>query len=84
MNLFTKQTHRLIKQTMITKGGSGRGQVAERGISQEYKVNRYIPLYNIKQIANKNLLYSTENYIQFLVIAYDGKESESVCVCVCD
>ena len=25
---------------------------------------------------NKDLLYSTENYIQFLVIAYNGKESE--------
>ena len=30
---------------------------------------------------NKDLLYSTENYIQYLVITYDGKESKNVCVC---
>ena len=29
MNLFTKPTHRLRKQTMVTKGGSGGGYVAE-------------------------------------------------------
>ena len=30
----------------------------------------------IFKINNKDLLYSTGNYIQFLVIAYNGKESE--------
>ena len=38
-------------------------------------MNRYILLY-IKQIANRNLLYITENYTQYVVIAYKGKESE--------
>ena len=35
----------------------------------------YIPLY-MKQTKNKNLLYSTGNYIQYLVIINNGKESE--------
>ena len=35
----------------------------------------YTLLY-IKQINNKVLLYSTGNYIQYLVITYNGKESE--------
>ena len=37
----------------------------------EIGINRYVPRY-IKKI-NKNLLYSTENYIQYLVITYNGK-----------
>ena len=35
----------------------------------------YILLY-IKQIASKDLLYSTGNYIQYFVINHNGKESE--------
>ena len=42
------------------------------GVNQEYEVNGYKLLY-LKQISNKNLLYSTENYIQYLVITYNGK-----------
>ena len=38
-------------------------------------MNRYI-LLHIKWINNKDLLYSTGNYTQYLVITYDGKESE--------
>ena len=30
----------------------------------------------IKQINNKDLLYGTGNYIQYLAINYNGKESE--------
>ena len=43
--------------------------------NQEYGINRYTLPY-IKQINNKDLLYSTGNYIQYLVITYNGKESE--------
>ena len=34
---------------------------------------------------NKDLLYSIGNYTQYLVITYNGKESEKqyLCVCVC-
>ena len=35
-------------------------------------------LLYINQISNKDLLYSTGNYIQYLVITYNGKESERV------
>ena len=44
------------------------------GINQESVRNRYTLLY-VKWI-NKNLLYSTENHIQYLVIIYNGKEFE--------
>ena len=44
-------------------------------INQEFVINRYTLLY-IKQINNKGFLYGTGNYIQYLVIAYNGKESE--------
>ena len=59
------------------KGGGGR-------INSEFGINRYTLLF-IKQI-NKDLLYSTGNYIQYLVITYNGQESEKeytyVCVCI--
>ena len=65
MNLFAKQkqTHRHRKQTY----GYQRGK--------EIGINRYTLIYR-KQINNKDLLYSTGNYIQYLIITYNGKESE--------
>ena len=43
-------------------------------------------LLYIKQINNKDLLYSTGNYIQYLLITYNEKESEReyiyICMCV--
>ena len=41
------------------------------------------PLLYIKQITNKDLLYSTRDYTQYFVILYKGKESERVYVGVC-
>ena len=69
MNLFTKQkqTRRHRKQTYSYQQG---------GINQEFGINRYKLLY-IKQINNKDLLYSTGNYVQYLVMIYNGKESEN-------
>ena len=55
---------------MVTKGEKVGG-----GINQEFGINIYTLLY-IKQINNKDLLYSTGNYIQYLKIVYNGKESE--------
>ena len=71
MNLFTKQkyTHRHRKQTYgYQRGNTGR-------INQEFGIYMYTLLY-IKQITKKDLLYSTGNYTQYLVITYNGKESE--------
>ena len=41
--------------------------------------------YYIKQINSKDLLYSTGNYIQYLVIAYNENAYiyMSVCLCMC-
>ena len=74
MNLFTrqKQTH-MKNKLMVTEGDNG------GGINQEFWINIYTLLY-IKQINNKDLLYSTRNYTQKLVITYNGKESEKVCI----
>ena len=54
---------------MIIKGERG------EGINLKFGINMYTLLY-IKQINNKDLLYGPGDYIQYLVIAYDGKESE--------
>ena len=53
---------------MVTKRERG-------GANYRFKVSRYTLLY-IKQINSKVLLNSTGNYIQYLVITYNGKESE--------
>ena len=52
---------------MVTKGESER--------RDKMGINRYTLLY-IKQINNKDLLKSPENYIQYLIIIYNGKEPE--------
>ena len=80
MKLYTKQkqTHRHRKQTYGYQRGRG------EGVTQEYGINRYKQLY-LKQISNKDLLYSTGNYIQYLVITYNGKEFEKeqiTCICI--
>ena len=72
MNLFIKQkqTHRHRKKIYGYQRGKGGG-----GINWEFGINRYTLLY-IKQVNNKDLLYSTGNYIQYLGIPYNGKELE--------
>ena len=59
---------------------------SEGGINKEVGIQRYKVLC-IKQEINKDLLYSTGNYIQYLAITYNGKEPKTgiyiyVCVCV--
>ena len=71
-DLFTRQkeTHR--KQTY----GYQRGMRGQRAKNQEFEINIYTLLY-INQVNNKDLLSSTGNYIQYLIIIYNGKESEN-------
>ena len=64
-----KQTHRCRKQTLLLKGKRGLEE-----INQEFGINIYT-LLSIKYIT-KNLLYSTENYTQYFVLTYKGKEFE--------
>ena len=54
---------------MATKGEK------QEGINKELGINRYTLLY-AKQINSKVLLYSIEDYIQYLVRIYGGKESQ--------
>ena len=65
MNLFTKQkqTHRHRKQIYGNRRGKG------WGINQEFGITIY-------KIDNKDLLYSTGNCIQYLVINCNGKEKK--------
>ena len=72
MNLFTKyeQTHQHRKQTYTKGKRQGKG-LYKPGV----EISRHKLLY-IKEINNKVLPYSKGNYIQYLVINDNGKESE--------
>ena len=71
MNLFTKQkySHRCRKQTY------GYQEEKVRWINLETGIDKF-PLLYIKQITNKDLLYSTGNSTEYSVITYMGKESK--------
>ena len=58
-----------IENRMVVAIGKG----IEGGMQWEAAVSRYRLLY-IEGINNKVLLYSTENYIQYLMISHNGKE----------
>ena len=74
-NFMGKTKTETDSQTQKTNLWLPKGKGSGGGINQEYGIERYILLY-VKQISNKDLLYSTGNYIQYLVITYNGKESE--------
>ena len=65
MNLFTKQTHRLIEQTY--------SHWERGGIVREFGTNMNTLLY-LKWIMNKDLLYSTCKTAQCYVAAWMGGE----------
>ena len=72
MNLFIAQ-----KQTLILKRwacGRQGGKIWEGWTGRSWLA--YAHLYNVKQIINKDLLYSTGNSTQYSVMTYVGKESE--------
>ena len=50
----------------LPKGGVG------RGVTEEFGISRFKLVY-IEWINKKILLYSIRNYIQYLVINYNGK-----------
>ena len=69
MKLYTKQ-----KQTdKHRKQIYGYQQGKAGGTNQVYGINRY-KLLSIKYISNKDLLYSTRYYTQYLAITYNGKK----------
>ena len=75
MNLFTKLT--VLKNRLIITIGDGEGR--RGGIDWEFGINIYRRLY-IRQITNKDLLYSTGNSTQYSVITYMRKESKRECI----
>ena len=54
---------------------SSKGRGAWGETNQKFGVNRYKILY-VKQIINKDLLYSTRDCVQYLIITYNGMQSE--------
>ena len=72
INLFTKQkqTHTHRKQTSDYQ----RGKWWKRDKLGVWDLWIHTTIYKYK--SNKDLLYSTGNYIQYLVITYNAKESE--------
>ena len=62
---------------MATKGEREGGQD-----KLEYWINSY-KLLLVKLISNKDLLYSTGNYIQYLVITYNGILSQILTESLC-
>ena len=75
-----KQNQRCRKQT------SGYQGEREGGINQEMGIDKYI-LLNIKQITNKDLLYSKGNSTQYSVITLCGKrilKREDIGICISD
>ena len=79
-NLKKNDTNELISKAKIESqtqktnlwlpGDKGGGE-----INQEFGININTLLY-IKWVNNKDLLYSTGNYTQYLVITYNRKEPE--------
>ena len=67
MNLYTKQKqiHRCRKQILVIKGEKG----SEEG---QFRSMKLTDANYIKVVNNKNSLYSIGNYIQYLVIIYNG------------
>ena len=66
MNLYKKQKKKTNRKHIWLPKGSG------EWINQEYEINSY-RLLNIKLISNKDLVYTIGDYIQYLVITYNGK-----------
>ena len=58
--IYKTDSQKIVACLMVTKRESGEG------------INRYTLLY-IKQIYNKDLLYKTGNYIQYLAVICNGK-----------
>ena len=70
MDLFKKQKYSQTQETKLRLKGKG------GGINQEFGINKLLSIY-IKQINNKQgPTVQHREYIQYLVITYDGKKSE--------
>jgi len=79
VNLFQNRNRLtdIENRLMVTKRKRRGGEIRSLGLTYTR--------YSIKQVSNKDLLYSTGNYTQYIVIICKVKESEKgyMCVCVC-
>ena len=75
LSMKQKQTHRYREQTCGCQGGEGVGG----WMDWEFGISR-CKLWYIGWINNSVLLYSTGNYIQYLLINRNGKEYEKECI----
>ena len=65
--------------SILLQRGAREGK-SKKIVHRECGISKYThTVYKI----NKVLLYSTENYPQYLAITYNGKVSEKEYVCVC-
>ena len=70
VDLFKKQKYSQTQETKLRLKGKGGGR------NQEFGINKLLSIY-IKQINNKQgPTVQHREYIQYLVITYDGKKSE--------
>ena len=63
---------------MVTKRDS---RVGAREINYEFGINKHTLLY-INQIKTRTYCIAWGNYSQYLVIIYNGKESENIYMCI--
>ena len=70
MNYLQNRSRVVAVEILRLPGENGGG-----GINWEIGIDIYALLY-IKQITNKDLLYSTGNSTQYFVMTYMGKESK--------
>ena len=80
-NLEKNDTDKVIYKTEInsqTQKTNLSKWKGEGGINQEFGIKIYTigPCWYTKMIPNKDLLYHTRNYTQYLVITINGEESE--------
>ena len=68
--MYKMETGSQTKQTNGYQSGKKGG-----GINEEFEINIYT-LLHVKQTTNKDLLSNTEDYAQYFIISYKGKESE--------
>ena len=73
--LYKTETDSDIENRLVVTKGRG-------GYDWEFGISR-CKLLRIEWINNKDLPYSTENYIQYPVINHNGKENKKrMCICV--
>ena len=74
MTLYTKQkqTHRQKKnRSRLIERKQNYGYQRRGGEGQIRSMRITYKLLYVKEISNKDLLYSTENYIQYIIISYN-------------